>query len=91
MNIDYVTYPNNQGTENYTYNDIDGRGRLSNITYPDGKSLSFSWNSRGKLTQLIALEGGTNTTFSFSYDGMNRISGYNKTITKLGSPPQTEE
>ena len=56
-----------------------------NITYPDGKSLSFSWNSRGRLTQLIALEGGTNTTFSFSYDGMNRISGYIKTVGGIQS------
>jgi len=89
MNIDYVTYPNGIDTENYSYD--NPRGRLSNITYPDGKSLSFSWNSRGKLTQLTAEEDETETNIMFSYDGMNRISGYNKTITELGSPPQTEE
>jgi YD repeat-containing protein len=44
--------------KNYCYDDTpDDRGRLSNKTYPDGKSLSFSWNSRGKLTQLTAMEG----------------------------------
>jgi hypothetical protein len=69
----------------------DGKGRLSNITYPDGKSLLFSWNSRGKLTQLIATENETETNIIFSYDGMNRISGYGKTITEIGGiPPQTE-
>ena len=43
------------------------------------------------MLNYIAVEGGTTTSFSFSYDGMNRISGYIKTITELGSPPQTEE
>ncbi|HXK69939.1 MAG: hypothetical protein PHQ76_06815 [Caldisericia bacterium] len=43
------------------------------------------------MLNYSATEGGTNTTFSFSYNGINRISGYGKTITELGSPLQTEE
>ena len=43
------------------------------------------------MLNYIAVEGGTTTSFSFSYDGMNRISGYNKTTTELGMPPQTKE
>ncbi len=79
-------------TKNYYYdNTPNGKGRLYNITYPDSKSLSFIWNSRDKLTQLTAVEGGIETNIIFSYDEMNRISGYIKTITELGSSPQTEE
>jgi len=45
----------------------------------------FSWNSRGKLTQLTAVENQTTTTFSFSYDGMNRINEYIKTVGGIQS------
>jgi len=37
------------------------------------------------LTQLTAEEGETVTTFSFSYDGMNRINEYFKTVGGIQS------
>ena len=42
------------------------------------------------IIQLTAVEGGIETNIIFSYDEMNRISGYNKTTTEIGIPPQTE-
>ena len=37
------------------------------------------------LTQLTAVENQTTTTFSFSYDGMNRINEYIKTVGGIQS------
>ena len=53
------------------------------ISYPDGKTLSFGCSSRGKLTHLTAIQGETTTNFSFNYDGMNRISQYIKTVSGI--------
>ena len=65
--IDYVTYPNSQGTEDYTYNDSTGGfGRLSSIDYPDGRSLEFDWDIRGRLTEVTAEDGNDTTVTTFT-------------------------
>ena len=49
-NIDTITYPNSQGEETYTYG--EGKGRLSQIEYPNNDTLEFQWNDKDEITRI---------------------------------------
>ena len=44
--------------------------RLTNITYPTGRSLSYTYNAAGQRTKLVAQDG---YTVNYSYDNVGRL------------------
>jgi YD repeat-containing protein len=77
-NIDTVTYPNNAGTETYTYN--GGLGRLSQIAFPSNKALNLTWNRKNQVTQVSYDDNGTTTSFALSYTITGKLSTYTKSV-----------
>lgn len=71
-----VTYPDTS-QESYTYQ--GGLGRLSQIQYPNNQSLGFSWNGQGQVSQLLADDNGTPTSYAFSYNTRGKLASYTKT------------
>jgi len=79
-NLSSIAYPNNGGTEGYTY-EQNSRGRLTEISYPDGlgeDTLTFSWNNKDQVTGLTFDDGTTETSYSLSYNGVGKLSTYTK-------------
>ena len=50
---DMLTATDSSGTTKFTYNT---QGSLASVTYPDGKSLTYAYNSLGQLTQRVRPE-----------------------------------
>jgi RHS repeat-associated protein len=64
-------------TENYTYDDLN---RLSTVSYGDGESQTYSFDSMGNRlgkTDTITPQSGTaaTTTTAYTFDSANRITG----------------
>jgi RHS repeat-associated protein len=64
-------------TENYTYDDLN---RLSTVSYGDGESQTYSFDSMGNRlgkTDTITPQSGspTTTTTAYTFDAANRITG----------------
>src|SRR6185437_7637834 len=51
----------------------DSLHRLTGKSYPDGSTITYAYDPASNLTQVTDNTGGTNSTYSFSYDGMNRL------------------
>ncbi|MCE5223698.1 hypothetical protein LLG10_05840, partial [bacterium] len=78
-NLSSIAYPTGLGSgyETYTYEPA-GRGRLTQITYPNLDTLAFSWNNKDQITQITFDDGTTETSYAITYNGMNKIASYTK-------------
>ncbi len=52
----------------------DGLGRALNVTYPDGKSIAYSYNSNGRRTKIRYSAG---DEITYSYDKLQRLTEIN--------------
>jgi YD repeat-containing protein len=68
-----VGYPDSQNSATYTYNDSTGQGRLEEITYPNDRSMTLTWDGRDRITQIDLDDDGTVTTYALSFTDLNQI------------------
>ncbi|MCE5222910.1 hypothetical protein LLG10_01815, partial [bacterium] len=78
-NLSSIAYPTGLGSgyETYTYEPA-GRGRLTQITYPNTDTLVFSWNNKDQITQITFDDGTTETSYAITYNGMGKVASYTK-------------
>ena len=65
-------YPASQQTVGYTYTSA---GKISSITYPSGKRVNYHYHSNGELNNIQL--NNQYIVSGISYDGANRLSGFN--------------
>lgn len=58
------------GSTVYSY---DGMGRLLTATYPDGSSVTYSYDKAGNRSQMVNVASSTTTTTSYSYDAADEL------------------
>ena len=58
------------GTTSYTY---DNLYRLTQVAYPDGEPVTYTYDPMGNRTSLISTVHGTTT---YSYDAADRLLSY---------------
>ncbi|MCP3996345.1 MAG: hypothetical protein GY722_14995 [bacterium] len=59
-----------RGTTSYAY---DEPGRLSELIYPDGRSLSYGYDGTGRVTRMTVHIGGQEFETSYAYDASGRL------------------
>jgi YD repeat-containing protein len=51
----------------------DSLHRLRQKSYPDGSAITYTYDPASNLIQAFDRTGGSNSTYIFGYDGMNRL------------------
>jgi RHS repeat-associated protein len=59
-----------RGTTRYIYNERD---RLVEMAYPDGRKLTYGWDSNGNRTELVTHVAGQVLQAQYTYDALNRL------------------
>jgi RHS repeat-associated protein len=59
-----------RGTTYYAY---DSRDRLTDLTYPDGRKLIYTYDLHGNRTSLLVQLGSSSLKTSYTYDALNRL------------------
>lgn len=68
-NGDLISVTENNQTTKFSY---DNAGNLTKITYPDGKSITYQYDKKNQLVQVIDNEG---YQTGYVYDSRGRITG----------------
>ncbi|MCP4592425.1 MAG: RHS repeat protein, partial [bacterium] len=79
------TYNNNASAELVTATTYDSLGRVDRVTDPSNSYADQDYNSNGRLEQRVVFDGVGTRTFTFGYDGHDRITSQ----TAQGSPSLT--
>jgi RHS repeat-associated protein len=58
------------GNTSYTYDSV---GRLLSVTYPDGSSVTYSYDAAGNRSKMVMVAGGVTTTTTYSYDAADEL------------------
>jgi RHS repeat-associated protein len=84
----------------YAYDDTvaanNGKGRLKQVTDP-AQTVTFQYDSRGRITQSAKTLDGTTYTITSAYDGLGRLTSVNyptspiKTVTYTYDGPQLKQ
>jgi len=73
--VDYGSSTNNGSNSvkktRYHYTTVDGKGKISQINYPDGGSVSYSYDSSGNKTSIAASGLGT---YNLTYDSFGNVT-----------------
>ncbi len=74
-----------------------GTARISTMTDPIGRTIAFTWDGSGRLTQIVdwanvsggvvQTSGSGNRTHRFSYDGSGYLAGWSDPLNTSGSCP----
>lgn len=58
------------GNTSYSY---DNMGRLHSVTYPDGSTITYSYDAAGNRTSMVTATGSTTTTTAYTYDTADEL------------------
>ncbi|MDD4663608.1 MAG: hypothetical protein PHD83_02945, partial [Caldisericia bacterium] len=68
-----VTYPGVQGTSSFTYDDLNDKGRLEQVAYPGNKTMTFTWDSRDRITSIVLDDTSTEIEYALEYNDAGKI------------------
>ncbi|MCK5847919.1 MAG: RHS repeat protein, partial [Caldisericia bacterium] len=71
-----ITYPNQQGTANFTYN--GGQGKLSQISMPGSQSISLNWNGKNQISSASGNNSGSIISYSLTYNNKGQTTRLTK-------------
>lgn len=71
--MDYITYPGVQGTVSFSYDDLNDKGRLEQVTYPGSKTMTFLWDSRDRITSIVLDDTIKEIEYALEYNDAGKI------------------